>query len=109
MTKPRNCLLNKQMPRGAGTGGGGCDHYWRLDAQDDDLRQSSGGEVVGVGALIDRSGGTANLGVPRAALVTLAVRNFDHPDCPLCKSGIPAVKPSSRTEPAPGRNEYGWN
>ena len=58
-----------------------------------------GGNVVGVGALIDRSGGTADLGVPKASLVTLSVQNFDPADCPLCKSGIPAVKPGSRTQP----------
>jgi orotate phosphoribosyltransferase len=63
--------------------------------------KQGGGSVVGVGALIDRSGGGANLGVPKSALVTLAVQNFDAADCPLCRSGIPAVKPGSRTQPAP--------
>lgn len=58
--------------------------------------EQAGGKVVGVGSLIDRSGGKVDLGVPRAALVTLAVRNYDPADCPLCKSGIPAVKPGSR-------------
>jgi orotate phosphoribosyltransferase len=58
--------------------------------------EQAGGKVVGVGSLIDRSGGKAELGVPKAALVTLAVRNYDPADCPLCKSGIPAVKPGSR-------------
>jgi orotate phosphoribosyltransferase len=58
----------------------------------------AGGKVVGVGALIDRSGGKAELGVPRAVLLTLAVQNFDPVDCPLCRSGIPAVKPGSRTQ-----------
>jgi orotate phosphoribosyltransferase len=61
--------------------------------------KQGGGSVVGVGALIDRSDG-ANLGVPKSALVTLAVQNFDAADCPLCRSGIPAVKPGSRTQPA---------
>ncbi len=62
--------------------------------------KQGGGSVVGVGALIDRSGGGANLGVPKSALATLAVQNFDAADCPLCRSGIPAVKPGSRTQPA---------
>jgi orotate phosphoribosyltransferase len=61
--------------------------------------KQGGGSVVGVGALIDRSGGGANLGVPKSALVTLAVQNFDPAECPLCRSGIPAVKPGSRTQP----------
>jgi len=62
--------------------------------------KQGGGKVIGVGALIDRSVVVASLGVPQAALVTLAVQNFDPADCPLCKSGIPAVKPGSRTQPA---------
>jgi orotate phosphoribosyltransferase len=60
----------------------------------------AGGKVVGVGALIDRSGGTADLAVPKASLVTLAVPNYSPTVCPLCKSGIPATKPGSRTQPA---------
>jgi len=59
--------------------------------------EQAGGKVVGVGALIDRSGGKAELGVPKAALVTLSVQNYDPADCPFCKSGLPAVKPGSRT------------
>ncbi|MBZ5542074.1 MAG: orotate phosphoribosyltransferase [Acidobacteriia bacterium] len=60
--------------------------------------EQAGGKVVGVGALIDRSGGKADLGVPKAALVTLEVRNYDPAECPLCKSGILAVKPGSRAK-----------
>jgi orotate phosphoribosyltransferase len=60
--------------------------------------EKAGGKVVGVGALIDRSGGKVDLGLPKAALVTLEVRNYDPGECPLCKSGIPAVKPGSRAK-----------
>ena len=52
--------------------------------------------VVGVGTLIDRSGGAAELGRPKAALVALKVQNYSPAECPLCKAGIPAVKPGSR-------------
>jgi orotate phosphoribosyltransferase len=38
------------------------------------------------------------LGVPKTALVTLAVQNYNPLDCPLCTSGLPAVKPGSRTK-----------
>jgi orotate phosphoribosyltransferase len=58
--------------------------------------EQAGGRVVGVGALIDRSAGQADLGVLKAALVTLKVQNYDPASCPLCKSGVPAVKPGSR-------------
>ncbi len=58
--------------------------------------RKAGAKVVGVGALIDRSGGATDLGVPKAALVALRVQNHEPRDCPLCKSAIPAVKPGSR-------------
>lgn len=58
--------------------------------------EQAGARVVGVGALIDRSTGAAVLGRPKAALVTLAVQNYNPSECPLCQSGVPAVKPGSR-------------
>jgi orotate phosphoribosyltransferase len=59
--------------------------------------EQAGGKVVGAGALIDRSGGAADLGLPSAALLTLTIQNYKPEDCPLCRSGIPAIKPGSRT------------
>ncbi len=56
----------------------------------------AGGTVAAVGSLIDRSGGTADFGVPFKALVTLSIDTFQPKDCPLCEKGIPAVKPGSR-------------
>ncbi len=61
--------------------------------------EQAGGVVTGAGSLIDRSGGAVDLGLPRAALVTLSVQNYDPAACPLCKSGIPAAKPGSRPRP----------
>jgi orotate phosphoribosyltransferase len=61
--------------------------------------EEAGGRVVGAGALVDRSGGTTDLGVPRAALATLTIRNYNPTECPLCQAGIPAVKPGSRSKP----------
>ena len=58
--------------------------------------EQAGGKVVGVGSLIDRSGGAADLGLPKAALATLSVQNYKPEECPLCKAGSPAVKPGSR-------------
>ncbi len=57
------------------------------------------GTLVGVGALIDRSGGTATFPVKKAALATLTVPTYKPEDCPLCKAGTPAVKPGSRAMP----------
>ena len=56
----------------------------------------SGGLVVGVGALIDRSGGVAAFAVKRAALATISVPTFKPEECPLCKAGSRAIKPGSR-------------
>ena len=55
-----------------------------------------GGQVVGAGSLIDRSGGAIDLGVPRQALAVLEVPTYKSEDCPLCASGSTANKPGSR-------------
>lgn len=58
--------------------------------------EEAGGKVVGIGALVDRSGGNVKFDVPKAVLLTLDVNTWDPDDCPLCKQGKPAVKPGSR-------------
>ncbi len=58
--------------------------------------RAAGAEVLAAGSIIDRSGGRADAGVPRIALATLEVPAYDPGTCPLCASGIPAVKPGSR-------------
>jgi len=60
--------------------------------------EQAGGKVVGAGSLIDRSGGTADLGMPKASLINLKIQNYNPAECPLCKAGIPAVKPGSRVK-----------
>ncbi len=60
------------------------------------LLGAAGARVVGAGSIIDRSGGRADLGVPRVALATLDVVAYQPDDCPLCKQGLPVVKPGSR-------------
>lgn len=62
--------------------------------------EEAGGRVVAAGALVDRSGGAAELGLPHAALLTLTVQNYDATQCPLCRAGVAAVKPGSRGKPA---------
>jgi len=51
---------------------------------------------VGVTAVVDRSGGRAQFGVPYFSLIKMDVANYDPQDCPLCKAGSQAVKPGSR-------------
>jgi len=56
----------------------------------------AGAAVLAAGSIIDRSGGLANVGVQRVALVTLQVAAHYPAECPLCQQGIPVVKPGSR-------------
>ncbi len=58
--------------------------------------REAGAEVVGAASVIDRSGGRAEVGVPRVALATLDVPAVPPADCPLCADGVPFVKPGSR-------------
>ena len=60
------------------------------------LVQTLGVEVVAAGSIIDRSGGSADVGVPRVALQVLHPVTYDPNDCPLCRDGQPVVKPGSR-------------
>lgn len=51
----------------------------------------SGGVIVGVGLLVDRSGGTADFGVPQEdvqALLHLTVPTYKPEECPLCHQGV---------------------
>jgi orotate phosphoribosyltransferase len=53
-------------------------------------------QIVGAGAIVDRSGGNAELGVPFQALASLTLPTYDPGSCPLCAQGLPVVKPGSR-------------
>jgi len=61
-----------------------------------ELLRALGAQVVGAGSIMDRSGGRADLGVPRVALATLDVVSWQPEECPLCKQGVPVEKPGSR-------------
>lgn len=58
--------------------------------------EQEGGLVVAAGALIDRSGGSLELGVPARALIELAVASYEPDDCPQCHAGGLATRPGSR-------------
>jgi orotate phosphoribosyltransferase len=62
--------------------------------------QSAGADVVGAASIIDRSGGSVEVGVPRVALATLRVLAVEPATCDACKTGEPAVKPGSRGQKA---------
>jgi len=61
-----------------------------------EILQARGVNVVAAGSIIDRSGGLADVSVPRTALVTLRVAAHYPEQCPMCSLGIPAIKPGSR-------------
>jgi orotate phosphoribosyltransferase len=56
----------------------------------------AGGEVVGAAALVDRSNGGVDLGVPFAALIKLDVPTYQPDALPPELAAIPAIKPGSR-------------
>ena len=58
--------------------------------------ERAGGDVIAAASIIDRSGGTADVGVSRISLAGLDVPAFAPEDCPMCAKGIEAVKPGSR-------------
>ena len=58
--------------------------------------KTAGADVVAAASIIDRSGGSVEVGVPRVALVTLKVLSVEPEICDACKMGEPAVKPGSR-------------
>jgi orotate phosphoribosyltransferase len=61
-----------------------------------DLLKEAGVEVAAAGSIIDRSGGSADLGVRRVALATLKATTYDSENCPMCREGVPVHKPGSR-------------
>jgi orotate phosphoribosyltransferase len=52
--------------------------------------------VVAAASIIDRSAGTADVGVPLTALAVLKVLSVNAAECDACKLGEPVVKPGSR-------------
>jgi orotate phosphoribosyltransferase len=59
--------------------------------------QEAGGDIVGVGSIVDRTGGKVDFGVPYKAVISVEVESWEPEDCPLCKAGASApIKPGSR-------------
>ena len=65
-----------------------------------DAVTAAGGNVIGAGSIVDRSDGAADVGVRRISLLTLDVPAYEPSECPLCKQGLPVVKPGSRKQNA---------
>jgi len=54
-----------------------------------------GGELIGIGVLVDRSEQTAEFGVPLFSCLRSITPTYTPQDCPLCAKNIPLVKPGS--------------
>lgn len=53
-------------------------------------------EIVAAGVLVDRSGGKVQFDdVPLFALATQDIASWDPSDCPLCREGVPIIKPGT--------------
>ncbi len=61
-----------------------------------DIVRTHQGRTVGVGVVVDRSGGKVDLGVPMQSLGRLDVETFDPATCPLCKQHLPLQHPGSK-------------
>jgi orotate phosphoribosyltransferase len=58
--------------------------------------RKAGGDVIAEAALVDRSSGKANLGIPFFPLIRIDVPTFDAAALPPELEAIPAIKPGSR-------------
>ena len=57
-----------------------------------DLLAAARAEVVGIGLLIDRTAGEADLGLPLFACHAMSIASFAPEECPLCVQGLPLVE-----------------
>ncbi len=61
-----------------------------------DIVKAQGGEVAGVGFIVDRSNGKVNFGYPQQSTMKMEVISYTPDECPLCRENIPLIKPGSR-------------
>ena len=61
-----------------------------------DIAREQGAVLLGVGAIVDRTGGTIDLGARLVPAYSKQIISYAPEDCPLCKEGVDIVKPGSR-------------
>jgi len=69
---------------------------WLLNDDLHTQRLENGGDVLGAAAIVDRSNGTVDFGVPFASLISLKVEAFEPDKLPPDLAKSPAVKPGSK-------------
>src|SRR5207247_2268479 len=57
---------------------------------------AAGAQVVGAGAIVDRSHGAVRFDVPFTSLLAVDLPTYEPDACPLCAQGLPVIKPGSR-------------
>lgn len=60
------------------------------------LARSKGAEVIGALSIVCRAAAPPDLGVPVKSLLNIPIASYPADQCPLCKEGVPVVKPGSR-------------
>ncbi len=61
-----------------------------------DIVKEQGGQVAGVGFIVDRSNGKVDFGYPQKSTMMMEVISYTPEECPLCRENITLVKPGSR-------------
>jgi len=61
-----------------------------------ELVENSGADLIGVGYIVDRSNGKISFGIEQFAVLQMDVVTYEPDKCPLCKQGVPIMKPGSR-------------
>ncbi|HUE85040.1 MAG TPA: orotate phosphoribosyltransferase [Vicinamibacterales bacterium] len=60
------------------------------------VAQQHGAAVAGACSIVDRSAGLHGLDLPYVALLPMDLPTYEEQACPLCRQGVPVVKPGSR-------------
>ena len=56
-----------------------------------EIVRALGGTVIGIGCLVDKSGGRAPTEAPLVALLTLRAEHYRADACPMCQTGMPLL------------------
>ncbi|MCD6540816.1 orotate phosphoribosyltransferase [Candidatus Bipolaricaulota bacterium] len=61
--------------------------------------RAAGGNPVGIACLVDRRPDATEPKLPVISLLRIELETFSPEECPLCREGVPLVKPGSRPGP----------
>ena len=81
-----------------GADGRGRRHHRAVGPRGDRRDRGAGGKVIAAAALVDRSGGTVDLGVPFYPLIALDFPTYAPDEVPAELAATPAIKPGSRAQ-----------